>query len=246
MNIKNKTILITGGGSGIGFETAKLLSADNNIIIAGRNKQKLDAAASKLKNTVAIQADITDENDVNRLVDEIKNKYGDLSVLINNAGIGNSHKVSESPDVYSIALAEFMTNYFAPLRLVEKLLPVLRKQPEAAIVNVTSVVALTPWLIIPTYSDSKAALRFYTQILRHELKNTNIKVFELLPPLVDTELTTELGGKQNGISPVEVAEGLLQGLETDNYEIPVGQGIALYNGFFSSSKAAFAALNQLG
>lgn len=246
MNIQNKTVLITGGGSGIGFEIARSLSADNNVIIAGRNKQKLDAAASQLRNTVAVQADITNETDVNNLVEQISREYGDLSVLINNAGIGNSHKVSESTNVYATALSEFATNYFAPLRLIEKLLPTLRKQPEAAIVNVTSVVALTPWLIIPTYSDSKAALRSYTQVLRHELKDTNIKVFELLPPLVDTELTTELGGKEHGISPCEVAEGLLQGLESDNYEIPVGQGIALYNGFFVNSKEAFAALNGLG
>ncbi|HEY0261660.1 MAG TPA: SDR family NAD(P)-dependent oxidoreductase [Chitinophagales bacterium] len=245
MKTTGKTILITGGGSGIGFEIAKLLSAENKVIIVGRTKQRLDEAVAKLPNVIAISADITNEKDVNRLVDEINSKYSDLSMLINNAGIGYSHKVSEALDVYAKALSEFTTNYFAPIRLVEKLLPVLRKQSEAAIVNVTSAVALTPWLIIPTYSDSKAALRSYTQVLRHELKDTSVKVFELLPPLVDTELTTELGGKQHGIPASEVADALIQGLQNDHYEIPVGHTLALYNGFFAGTKGAFNAMNRL-
>lgn len=245
MNIKNKTILITGGGSGIGFEIAKLLSAENKVIIVGRNKLRLDKAVANLPNVIAISADITNEKDINDLVDEINNNHSDLSILINNAGFGYSYIFSESSDTYTKALSEFTTNYFAPIRLTEKLLPVLKKQSEAAIVNVTSIVAFTPNVTIPTYSDSKAAFHSYTQVLRHTLsKNTNIKVFDLMPPLVDTELTAEIGGKEHGMPAGDVAKSLIDSLKGDVYEIHVGQTEGFYNGFFASSKAAFETMNQ--
>lgn len=247
MQTAGKTILITGGSSGIGFEIAKLLSADNKVIIIGRNKQRLDEVHAKLPNTIAIQADVTNENDVNRLVNEINTKYNDLSVLINNAGFAHAYTLGENVDARTKAIAEFETNYFSPIRLTEKLLPVLKNQPESAVVNVTSAVALTPWIAIPTYSDSKAAFRSYTQVLRHELKSTSVKVFELLPPLVDTPFAEELNGKKYGMPVTDVAAGFLKGFKEDQFEIPVGVAIDLRNGFFAETAriGAFNAMNQL-
>lgn len=245
MNITNNTILITGGGSGIGLEIAKSLNASNKIIIAGRNKEKLDAAAEGLDNFFTIQADITNEKDVNRLVEEIKLNFGGLNILINNAGHAYAYTLSDTSDTYTKASAEFETNYFAPIRLTEKLLPLLKQEENSAVVNVSSIVAFAPGSHVPTYSDSKAALHSYTQLLRHELaKDTSVKVFELMPPLVNTDFSAEIGGKENGIPPSEVADSFVKGLLEDTYEIRVGNTETLYTSFFAGSEGAFSVMNK--
>lgn len=246
MNITNKTILITGGGSGIGYETAKLLSQKgNNIIIIGRTADKLEKAAATLKNTVAIPCDITSETDVDQLVNQIGSNYPELSVLINNAGKAFVYTHSEGAGAVIKARQEMETNYFSLMGLTEKLLPVLKKQEEAAIVNVTSIVALSPVALIPSYSDSKAAVHSYTLSLRHTLaQETKIKVFELMPPTVNTEFSKEIGGEQHGMPASEVAEGLIQGIENEQYEIGVGLTIGFREQFFNTEEQAFQAINQ--
>ncbi|MBL1219942.1 SDR family NAD(P)-dependent oxidoreductase [Chryseobacterium sp. L7] len=244
MNITNNIILITGGGSGIGLEIAKSLNTSNTVIIAGRNKAKLDAAAEGLENIFTIQADITKEEDVNRLIEEIKVNFGGLNILINNAGHAYAYTISETSDTYSKAVAEFETNYFAPIRLTEKLLPLLKQQENAAVVNVSSIVAFAPGSHVPTYSDSKAALHSYTKILRHELaKNTAVKVFELMPPLVNTDFSVEIGGRENGIPASDVADSLVKALQENIYEIRVGNTEVLYSNFFAHSEGAFSMMN---
>lgn len=245
MNITNNTILITGGGSGIGLEIAKALSPANKIIIVGRNKEKLDAAAKDLENVFTIQADITNENDINRLYDEVKTTFGGLNILINNAGHAHYYTISENSDTYSKALAEFTTNYFAPIRLTEKFLPLLKEQTEAAIVNVSSIVGFVPGSHVPTYSDSKAALHSHTRILRYQLaKDTNVKVFELMPPLVNTDFSVEIGGRENGIPASDVANDFVKALQENIYEIRVGNTGLLYDNFFAASEGAFATFNN--
>ncbi|MDF2553428.1 MAG: short-chain dehydrogenase [Chryseobacterium sp.] len=244
MNITNNTILITGGGSGIGLAIAKALSPSNKIIIVGRNKEKLDAAAKDLENVFTIQADVTNESDVNRLYEEVKTTFGELNILINNAGSAFVYTLSENSDTYGKAFAEFTANYFAPIRLTEKFLPLLKEHNEAAIVNVSSIVGLVPGAYLPTYSDSKAALHSYTQVLRYELaKESNIKVFELMPPLVNTDFSAEIGGKENGIPPSDVANDLVKALQENIYEVRVGYTELLYQNFFAGTEGAFGAFN---
>ncbi len=245
MNISNKTVLITGGGSGIGFATAKLLSEKGNkVIITGRNSARLQKAAAQLKNVTAIPCDINAEADVKNLVKEVQEKFSDLSVLVNNAGAAYAYQLSSEADAFAKASEEITTNYLSLIRLTEQLLPVLSKQKEAAIVNVSSIVVFAPTAVISTYSASKAAVHSYTQSLRHTLaKNTQIKVFELMPPLVNTEFSKGIGG-ENGIPALEVAEGLVAGFEKDEYEIQVGATAQIYQLFLSSPKDAFNALNQ--
>jgi uncharacterized oxidoreductase len=245
MNITNKTILVTGGGSGIGFEVAKLLSQNGNkVIITGRTEAKLQKAASQLNNVSFIAADITSETDINNLVDKINNEYGGLDILINNAGQANVYHLDEAANAYDKASAEMETNYLSIVRLTEKLLPVLRKSKEAAIVNVSSIVAFVPGVNLPTYAASKAALHSYTRALRHTItKKTGIKIFELMPPLVNTELSVEIGG-ENGIPPLEVAEGLIKGFENDEYEMHIGKTADIYKLYLHSPQEALNALNQ--
>jgi len=246
MKISNNTILITGGGSGIGFETARILSElGNTIILVGRSKEKLETAAGKLNDVHFVVADVTREQDVDGLVDTIYKKFPRLNVLMNNAGHAVIHDVSKSPNGVTIAREEMETNYFAVLNLTNKLIPLLKSQSESAIINVSSIVAFAPGLSLPTYSASKAALHSYTQALRLSLKrDSNVKVFELMPPFVDTEFAKDFHTVQK-VSPEEVATALVQSLAMDRYEVPVASAEHLYNKFLSQADKAVLALNGL-
>lgn len=242
MRTSNNTILITGGSAGIGFEIARLLSEKGNrVIITGRNKERLEAAASTLNNVTAIASDVTKPEDVELLTEKLKIEFPELNIVINNAGNAFLYDLSSSEDAFGKAQDEMLTNYLSVIRLNEKLLPILKEQDEAAIVNVSSIVAFVPGSLA-TYSASKAALHSYTQSLRLALEDTSIKVFELMPPLVDTQFSAPIGGK-NGISPAVVAGSLIAALETNDYEIRVGQTEDLYRLFLSSPAKALEYLN---
>ena len=246
MKISQNTILITGGGSGIGFETAKLLAEfGNTVILTGRNEEKLKRASQQIENSHYIVADITKEYDVKMLVRRINVDFPNLNMLVNNAGLAFLHKLIDSPDAELYARAEMETNYFGPINLTTQLLPLLKKQPEAAIINVSSIVAFAPGLSLPTYSASKAALHSYTQALRLSLaEKTNIKVFEVMPPLVDTEFAKDIPSDKK-ISPRKVAEELIYGLESNNFEVRVASTEHLYTNFLSKADQAVLALNGL-
>ena len=244
MNITGKTILITGGGSGIGLEIAKLLSAKGNkVIITGRTEAKLQQAAAQVENVSIIAADITDEASVEKLVAQINKEYGKLDILINNAGATYVYNLADATDTNQKAKDEFETNFFSILNLTDKLLPVLKVQNEAAIVNVSSILAFVPAGRIPTYSASKAALHSYTQSLRFALADTGVKVFELMPPLVNTDFSKDIGGEK-GIHPNVVAQGLIDAFEKDEYQIHIGDTEYVYQLSLSSPTDAFNMLNK--
>ncbi|WCT14773.1 SDR family oxidoreductase [Mucilaginibacter jinjuensis] len=246
MNISNKTVLIIGGSAGIGFETAKLLtSKGNKVIITGRDENRLKAAAAKIEGVSYFVGDVSSEADTLKLVDYINQNFPQLDVLINNAGRAVVYQLTDNANAFDIASDEILTNYLAIIRLTEKLLPVLRAQKEAVIVNVTSIVVFAPGASLPTYAASKAALHSYTRSLRYALKDTGVKVFELMPPLVDTDFSTEIGG-HNGIPPSQVAEELLDGLTNDVAEIHVGQTADMYKLYLSSPEQALLVLNSRG
>ena len=156
MNTTNNTVLITGGSAGIGFEIAALLSEKGNkVIITGRDEQRLKAAASKLKNATAIVSDVSEAAQVDALAERIGREFPDLNMLINNAGKAYYYKLGEEVDVAQKADEEMQTNYISPIRLTEKLLPLLKKQDEAAVINVTSIVALLPAAAWPPMLPAK-------------------------------------------------------------------------------------------
>jgi len=137
------------------------------------------------------------------------------------------------------------TNYFAVVNLTNKLLPLLKNQNESAIINVSSVVAFAPGLALPTYSASKAALHSYTQALRLSLnRDSTVKVFELMPPFVDTEFAKDFHSVHK-ISAEEVGLALLQSIAIDRYEVRVASAEHLYNTFLSQADKAVLALNGL-
>lgn len=245
MKTTNNTVLIIGGSAGIGLEIAKLLANnDNQLIITGRNEERLQRAVATLPNTTAIVSDLSNERDTEALAVRIKKDFPQLNIVINNAAAANIYPLLEDHyDSFEKITHELNTNYLSIIRLNNLLLPVLKQQDEAAIVNVTSVVAYVPGSLA-TYSASKAALHSYTQSLRYELqqKFPYIKVFELFPPLVNTDFSRPIGGEK-GISPALVAEEFVKGLANDTYEIRVGFTEDLYKLFLSSPEQAFAAMH---
>lgn len=245
MNLTNKSVLITGGGSGIGYATAKLLIAKGNqVVIAGRNEEKLAKAAQEL-GAEYIVADVTDAASVSNLVTKLETDYSNLSVLINNAGVGHTYKLGDGANAFDKAKEEFETNYFAPVRLIESLLPLLKKQPEAAIVNITSNVAFQPLVILPTYSDTKTALHSHSVALRLTLStDTNIKVFEVMPSMINTDATREMGGERHGLPPEVAARGIYEGIVQDKFEIFVGDAGQQYADYFADPQTCVKKFNQ--
>ena len=244
MKTTGNTILITGGSAGIGLEIArKFVQQGNKVIITGRDAARLEKAKAELGNVTAIQFDVTSAADVDALTERIKAEFPELNILINNAGRALIHNLAESRS-YDIALDEMTTNYFSVLRLTDKLLPLLKEQNEAAVLNVSSVVAYVPTQHLPTYAASKAALHSYTTSLRLALKDTSVKVFELMPPLVNTELSKEIGG-ENGIAPSVVAEDVLDAIAGNRYEIRTGQTEDVYKLSLANPAEALKVMNPV-
>jgi uncharacterized oxidoreductase len=246
MKTINNTVLITGGSAGIGFETAKSFAENNNhVIIIGRNQQRLDKAVALLKNATAIKSDVSKAEDVEKLVVRLHKDFPQLNVVINNAASAYVYNMTETDsNAFEKASEEILTNYLAIIRLNEKLLPLLKQQAEAAIVNVSSIVAFAaPAATMPTYGASKAALHSYTNSLRIVLEDTPVKVFELMPPLVDTEFSEAIGGATNGIPPKQVADDLFAAMENDQFEIHVGRTAEIFNNFFPLFPKAVLAMN---
>jgi len=246
MKTSNNTILITGGSAGIGLATAKaFLEKGNEVIITGRDAKRLEQAAAQLPGVHTLVSDVSSEAAVDELVNTIRTKFPKLNVLINNAGYAALHAVGAGQEIWKEAEKEMYTNYVSVVRLTEKLLPVLRQQPAAAVVNVTSIVAYAPGLHIPTYSASKAALHSYSKVLRLSLLDTGVKVFELMPPLVNTDFSAGIGGAVNGIPPEVVAADLLNSMEQDVYNIHTGKTADIYELLKVSPTAALNALNGI-
>lgn len=246
MKTRSNTVLIIGGSAGIGYEIAKRFdAAGNTVIITGRNEERLRKAAATMGNAVAIKADVSSVDDTDRLINLLTNEFPALNVVINNAAAANIKPLLELNDEALNDIAhEINTNYLSIIRWNAKVLPLLQKQSEAAIVNVSSVVAYVPGFLA-TYSASKAALHSYTQSLRQELSlgYPNVKVFELFPPLVNTEFSRPIGGEK-GIPPQQVADEFIAGFANDTYEIRVGMTEQLYRLFLSSPEQAFAAMHS--
>ncbi|AYN03544.1 SDR family oxidoreductase [Flavobacterium sp. 140616W15] len=230
MDLKNKTILITGGGAGIGLEAAKQFLENNaNVIITGRNQEKLDAAKKRYPNIIAIKSDVASGEDAISLLRQVK-ELGGIDILYNNAGVGVMPlNLGIANDKHlENATYEMNINYLGVVRLNNLFLDMLQSRKESAIINTTSILSYVPSLLEPTYSASKTALAFYTKSLREHLRiaNSNVKVFELLPPLVATEMTASRNDKK--ISPEALVKELIAGLKKDRYTIRVGDTKVVY------------------
>jgi uncharacterized oxidoreductase len=246
MKLKGKTILITGGTAGIGLEAAKqFLANDAKVIITGRDQSKLDKAKKLYPALIAIRSDVANADDAQMLFNQIKD-LGGIDILYNNAGVlSMSTNMGLTSDRHSKeAEHEMNVNYFAVIRLNNLFMEILKSKKESAIINTTSLLAYVPSAIEATYSASKVALRFYTESLRKHLEvlNSNVKVFELLPPVVKTEMTATRNDKK--ITPEKLVKALVAGLKKNQFTIRVGDTKLLYivNRLFP--KMAFGLVNS--
>lgn len=188
MKTTGNTILITGGGSGIGLALAQRWhDAGNVVIVTGRNSAKLDAAIEGRANMHAMPLDVTDADAIAAFAADVVQRFPDLNVLVNNAGVMMYEALDSERDL-SDAEATVVTNLLGPIRLTDALIDHLVARGDGAIVNVTSGLAFVPLPKAPTYSATKAALHSYTQALRVQLAG-RVEVIELAPPAVRTELT---------------------------------------------------------
>jgi uncharacterized oxidoreductase len=250
MNIKGNTILITGGATGIGFALAQtLLKAGNQVIICGRREVKLKEAKQKLPQIQIRVCDVAKEKERAALFNWVKEKYPGLNILINNAGIQKMIDLKKGRTDLVKGENEIETNLVAPIRLSAYFIPWFLQQhdKETAIINVSSGLGFVPIAVMPVYCASKAALHSYTFSLRYQLKDTSVKVFEIIPPAVDTDLGKSSPDEESdykGIPPSEVAEAVLKAIEKNQYEIAVGESKGLVATVGADFQQAFENMNR--
>jgi uncharacterized oxidoreductase len=189
MKLTGNTILITGGGSGIGRAVAEQFHRlGNKVIIAGRRQQALEETVAANPGIESAQLDIESPEKIRSFAETIARDFPALNVVIHNAGIMRPEDILAQSDDLATVSATITTNLLGPIRLTAALLPLLRKQPKATIMTVSSGLAFIPLALTPTYCATKAAIHSYSQSLRYQLRSTKIEVIELVPPYVQTEL----------------------------------------------------------
>lgn len=228
MNLSGNIILITGGGSGIGLELAIQLDAlGNTVIICGRRLATLELAEKKAPNLIVFPCDIGDANERRVLANYCIEKHPNINILINNAGIQRVIDFTKGDADFSSGDCETSINLEASMHLAALFTPHFLMKKEAAIVNIGSGLGLVPLQIAPAYSASKAGLHSFSISLRRQLKNTSIKVFEILPPIVDTNLDKgardKRGQHDKGIPAEDAAKQSIAGLAKDQYEMAIGK-----------------------
>jgi len=190
MQLTGNSILITGGGSGIGRGLAESFhKLGNQVIIAGRRQETLDETTKANPGMGSLTLDLDDPAAIRTFAARVVAEYPNLNVLINNAGIMKIENLQSLPAGLNDSEAVITTNLLGPIRLTAALLPHLQKQERAAIINVSSGLAFVPLPVTPTYSATKAALHSYTLSLRVQLAGTPVEVIEIIPPAVATDLT---------------------------------------------------------
>lgn len=219
---RNTSIVITGGASGIGFALAKRFAAlGNSVIICGRRSERLREAASVISGAVTFQCDISQEDERLRLQQFVASTHPEVSVLINNAGVQMRPGAVTEPQDWNAHRKEIATNLEAPIHLSILFADHLKSKNQAAIVNVSSGLAFVPMSFMATYCASKAALHSFTLSLRHQLRKTSIKVIEVIPPKVNTDLGG-VGLHADGVPIDEYAESVMQSLLNGSLEIGYG------------------------
>lgn len=245
MELKGKTILITGGTAGIGLEAAKQFLANGaKVIITGRNQEKLDATKKLYPELIAIKSDASNADDALNLFNKVK-ELGGIDILYNNAGIMGAplNLGMENAKHLEVAANEMNINYLGVIRLNNLFIEMLKSRKEGAIINTSSFLSYVPLNLAPTYCASKAAVRFYTVSLRNHLQliKSRVKVFELLPPIVATDMTE--GVEQKTITPEQLVKALIAGIRKDKFTIRVGISKLLYMVSRFSPKMAYKIVN---
>lgn len=226
MEMHHNTILITGGTSGIGYEFAsQLLKLGNTVLVTGRDQAKFEQTRQRLPGVHTFQSDVRDLAAIQQLFAQVTTQFPALNLLINNAS--EMRKLNlQDPKLDLVGITrEVDISLAGPIRMVQQFLPHLLRQPTAAILNISSGLALVPFPLAPIYGAAKAGLHSYTQALRVQLAPTHVKVFELVPPAVNTPLNDRFAGGEDLttlLEPDQLVAKALQGLERDQWTMYPG------------------------
>ena len=226
MKMQKRTVLITGGTSGIGRELARqLLKRGNTVVVTGREEAKLDATVRMLPGLHTFMSDVSDPAAIRALQEGVLAKFPALDTLINNAGIMRNLNLNRTRDLEDVS-REIDINFSGPVRMVQQFLPHLKSKKGALIVNVSSGLAFIPMPISPVYCATKAAIHSFTQSLRAQLEGTGVTVIELAPPGVETplfrgEFAEEMKGQKGMDVTVLVSKAIVR-IEAGDLEIRPG------------------------
>jgi uncharacterized oxidoreductase len=228
MELKNNTVLITGGSSGIGLELSKvLIEKGNKVIICGKSVEKLAAAKKMLPPLITYPSDLSDGQECAVFAEKISDNHPDLNILINNAAIVNKIDFIRDERAIELAENEYQTNLIAPIRLIKLLYRTISANASSSIINITTGLVFAPRVIYPFYNSSKSALHSFTQTLRIRLKDEKTKVVEVMFPAVDTPWHQGTLPKI-AISVDAAVSEMIKGLEKGKPEIKVGGSKVLY------------------
>ena len=226
MKLENKTVLITGGTSGIGLELAKQLHQRGaTVIITGRDQDRLDAAKRMLSGLHTVKSDVSDPSAIAALRANLIAQFPTLDTLINNAGIMRNLNFGRDGYLHDVT-REIEINLSGPVRMIQEFLPHLKTREGALIVNVSSGLAFVPFPAAPIYCATKAAIHSFTQSLRAQLDGSGVTIIELAPPAVETpllrgEFAEEMRG-QKGMDVKALAARAIAGIEAGRLEIRPG------------------------
>ncbi|WP_166963900.1 SDR family oxidoreductase [Yeosuana marina] len=221
MRLNNNKILITGATTGIGKALAeKFLEYGNEIIVVGRNFTELEDLLDYDKRIIPFKCDISKQEELLKLKNFVEVNHTDLNILINNAGIQYNYNFAEEHQIIEKIDSEVDVNLLAPLKLTALLLPIIKLQDNAAIINVSSALAIVPKHQAPVYCSTKAAIHIFSKSLRDQLKN-HVKIFEIIPPIVNTKMTEGRGS--NKMSPEKLANQFIKAFKKDRFEINIGK-----------------------
>ena len=232
MNLSNRTILVTGGTSGIGLGLAEAFQRLNNrVIVCGRNQAKLKAVEKRLPGVTAIACDVAEPRQREQLARQVLERFPELDILVNNAGIQRYIDLKKGYAELKAGEDEIITNFVSTVEITGLFIEHLLKRPAAAVINVSSALGLMPMANTPVYCATKAAMHIYTVVLRQQLKDTPVKVVEILPPWVDTDLNKtgreRSQSKYRGMSVEEYIPSVIEGLEGDEEMLLHGDGASI-------------------
>lgn len=243
MSLAGNTVLVTGGATGIGLAiTERYLKAGSQLLICGRREDRLQEVKKKHPGVRTFVCDVGKGADRIKLYEWATRECPNLNVLVNNAGIQRHLELGAQEDWHKTE-EEIAINLHAPIHLARLFTPHLLKQKSPAIVNVTSGLAFSPLARVPVYSATKAALRSFTLSLRHQLKGTPIKVVEIIPPAVNTDLGG-VGLHDFGVNLDEFADSVMARVDRGDLEVPFGMSEKSSQASRADLDKVFAMMNQ--
>lgn len=224
MNTTGNTVFITGGASGIGLALAAwFLARSNGVIVCGRNEAKLQQAKERYPDIRTIRCDIANHDDVHDAMQQLLADGVSPTILVNNAGVQYRYDFLTDQRTLQKIDEEIDVNFRSVVRLTAMFLPILRKAPESAIVNISSFLGIVPKKSAPVYCATKAAVHAFSKSLRYQLEGTSVKVYEVIAPLVDTDMTRGREDDAAKMSPEALAAFVFEALERDTYEVRPGR-----------------------